>query len=302
VSPTEAVVFPPALVDTHVHILSADRDRFPLGPTGLGRHWWSEPGRDAEALLSVMDEKGVDRALAAQAVGPYGYDNTYLLHAVSVHADRLAAVPAVDVEDRTQSDDDLAASIARLGESPGVVGVRLFGVAPGASWPHDEARARVALHAVRRAGLVAVLTVMPVQLEALTKLIQQNPDLQIALDHCAFPELVGGLVPAGAPLLAMKQTDNVGLKVSSHLLREAAAGGDPAGLVAQLAETFGSERLLWGSDYPQTDGDYDALLGDAAEAVRSLGAEARAGFFAGNAIRTFFAGRPGFSQTSERGS
>jgi predicted TIM-barrel fold metal-dependent hydrolase len=289
-------------VDTHVHILSPDQDRFPLRPTGLGRHWWSEPGRDAEALLSVMDKKGVGRAIAAQAVGPYGYDNTYLLHAVSVHADRLAAVPAIDVDDRTIDDDTLAASITGLDASRGVVGVRLMGIAPGSSWAHDEARARVAFHAAHRVGLLVVLTVWPDQLQVLTRLIQESPDVQIALDHCAFPELVGGLVPAGAPLLALQQAGNVFLKVSSHLLREAAAGGDPAGLVAQLAETFGPERLLWGSDYPQTDGDYDALLGEAAGAVRSLARDARAGFFAGNATRSFFARRPSFSHTSERGS
>ena len=301
-SPTEPVVFPPALVDTHVHILSADQDRFPLRPTGLGRPWWSEPGRDAKALLSVMDEKGVGRAIAAQAVGPYGYDNTYLLHAVSVHPDRLAAVPAIDVDDRTIDDDALAASITSLDPSRGVVGVRLMGIAPGSSWAHDDARARVACHAAHRVGLVVVLTVWPDQLQVLTKVIQEGPDVQIALDHCAFPELVGGLVPAGAPLLALQPAENVGLKVSSHLLREAASGGDPAGLVAQLAETFGSERLLWGSDYPQTDGDYDALLRDAAEAAGGLGGEAQAAFFAGNATRTFFAGRPDFSRASERGS
>ena len=301
-SPIEHADFPAALVDTHVHILSPDQDRFPLRPTGLGRHWWSEPGRDAEALLSVMDEKGVDRAIAAQAVGPYGYDNTYLLHAVSVHPDRLAAVPAVDVEDRAQSDEELAASIARLGESPGVVGVRLFGVTPGASWPHDEGRARVAFHAAQRAGLVIVLTVWPDQLQVLTNFIHDSPELPIALDHCGFPELEGGRVPPGAPLLALQPAGNVGLKVSSHLLREAGAGGDSAGLVAQLAETFGPERLLWGSDYPQTDSDYDALLRDATEAVGALGPDARSGFFAGNATRTFFAGRARFSNTSGRGS
>jgi predicted TIM-barrel fold metal-dependent hydrolase len=249
-----------------------------------------------------MDQKGVSLAIAAQAVGPYGYDNSYLLDAVSVHPSRLAAVPAVDVDDRTIDDDELAASISGLDASRGVVGVRLMGIAPGSSWAQDEARARVAFHAVRRAGLVIVLTVWPDQLQALTKLIQECPDVHIALDHCAFPELVAGRVPTGAPLLSIQGAENVVLKVSSHLLRDAAAGGEPAALVAQLADTFGSERLIWGSDYPQTDGDYDALLRDAGEAVRDLGAAARDGFFAGNATRTFFAGRSSFSKTSGGGT
>jgi predicted TIM-barrel fold metal-dependent hydrolase len=287
-------------VDTHVHVVSGDHGRFPLGPTGLGRHWWSEPSRDAEGLVSVMDEHGVGRAIATQAIGPYGYDNSYLVHAVSDRLDRLAAVPAVHVDDRTITDEELAASIGELAAYPGVVGVRLLGIAPGSSWPHDEARARVAFDAARRAGLVIVLTVWPDQLQALTDLIGQSSDVLVALDHCGFPHLSAAQVAADAPLMALRDHENVRLKVTSHLLREAAESGDPATLVAQLAAAFGAEHLLWGSDYPQTDGDYGALLHEAAAAAGGLDAAARPGFFAGNAIRTFFGGDLAPSQTPAR--
>jgi predicted TIM-barrel fold metal-dependent hydrolase len=289
------------LVDTHVHVVSADDERFSLRPTGLGRHWWSERGRDADSLVSVMDDHGVRQALVTQAIGPYGYDNAYLLHAVSGHPDRLTAVPAVDVDDRAIADEVLAASIAGLAASPGVVGVRLLGIAPGSTWAHDEARARVAFDAARRSGLVIVLTVWPDQLRSLANLIREASGFPVALDHCGFPDLSGDRVPADAPLMALRDDENVRLKVTSHLLREAAGNGDPATLVGQLAATFGAERLLWGSDYPQTDGDYDAVLRDAAAAARGLEAAALPGFFAGNASRTFFGGNRSMSQTSARG-
>ncbi len=300
-SQTSDRLIPAPLVDTHVHVASADRDRFPHRPTGLGRQWWSEAGWDAECLVSVMDDHGVELALATQAIGPYGYDNSYLLHAAAGHPDRVAAIPAVDVEDRATDDDELAHSIAALATFPGVVGVRLFGVAPGSSWPHDEARARAAFHAARRAGLVTVLTVWPDQLQALTNLIRESSDAPVVLEHCGFPDLSGDRVPADAPLLALRDDENLRLKVTSHLLREAAVDGDAANLVAQLAATFGAERLLWGSDYPQTDGDYDALLRDAAAAARGIEAGARPGFFSGNATRTFFAGNRSMPQNSARG-
>jgi L-fuconolactonase len=301
VSRTSNGLIPGPLVDTHVHVASVDGERYPHRPTGLGRHWWNEPGRDAEGLVSVMDDQGVTRAIAAQAIGAYGYDNSYLLDAAAGYPDRLAAVPAVDVDDRAVDDDELAASIAGLATSTGVVGVRLFGVAPSSSWPHDEARARVAFRAVARAGLVIVLTVWPDQLQALTKLIRESSDSAVVLEHCAFPDLSGGRVPEEAPLLALRADENLRLKVTSHLVREAAVEGDAAHLVAQLAGTFGAERLLWGSDYPQTDGDYDALLRDAATAARGLEADARPGFFAGNAMQTFFAGTRSVSQNQARG-
>jgi len=301
VSQTSNGLIPGPLVDTHVHVLSADRGRYPHHPTGLGRHWWSEPGRDAEGLVSVMDGHGVGRAIAAQAIGPYGYDNSYLLNAAAGHPDRLAAVPAVDVDDRTIDNDELAASIAGLATSTGVVGVRLFGVAPASSWPGDEARARVAFRAAARAGIVIVLTVWPDQLQALTSLIRESSDSPVVLEHCGFPELSGDQVPEDAPLLALRADENVRLKVTSHLIREAAANGDAAKLVAQLAGTFGAERLLWGSDYPQTDGDYGALLRDAAVAAEGLEADARPGFFADNATQTFFAGGRAMTENQARG-
>jgi L-fuconolactonase len=301
VSRTSNGLIPGPLVDTHVHVASVDGERYPHRPTGLGRHWWNEPGRDAEGLVSVMDDHGVSRAVAAQAIGAYGYDNSYLLDAVAGCPDRLAAVPAVDVDDRAVDDGELAASIAGLATSTGVVGVRLFGVAPSSSWPHDEARARVAFRAAARAGLVIVLTVWPDQLQALTELIRESSDSAVVLEHCGFPDLSGGRVPEEAPLLALQADQNVRLKVTSHLVREAAMEGDAADLVAQLAGTFGAERLLWGSDYPQTDGDYDALLRDAAAAAQGLEGDARPGFFAGHALQTFFAGTRSMSQNQARG-
>jgi L-fuconolactonase len=300
VSRTADGLTPGPLVDTHVHVASADGVRFPHRPTGLGRHWWGEPGWDADHLVSVMDEHGVEVALATQGIGPYGFDNSYLLHAAAGHPGRLAAIPAVDVEDRTIDDDELATTIAGLAAGPGVVGVRLFGVAPGSTWPQDPARATVAFHAARRAGLVTVLTVWPDQLQSLTDLIRESSQDPVVLEHCGFPDLSGDRVPADAPLLAFRDDENLRFKVTSHLLREAGAHGDAANLVAQLAATFGAERLLWGSDYPQTDGDYDSLLRDAENATRGLEEGARSGFFSGNATRTFLAGNRSMPQISPR--
>ena len=48
------------------------------------------------------------------------------------------------------------------------------------------------------------------------------------------------------------------------MLEEAAApdaGGDARDLVDRLVDTFGAERLVWGSDYPQThDRPYAGLV------------------------------------------
>ena len=277
------------MVDTHVHVVSDDRSRYPLRPTGVGRPWWGGTGRDAGGLVDEMGRAGVDRALLVQPVGAYGYDNAYILDAVTLSGQRLAAVPAVDMDDRSADDGEVASRIRHLAGRAGVVGVRLFAVAPGSSWAGDPARARSAFAAAADSDLVLVLTLFPVHLEPLGPVLRQFPDVTVALDHCAFPELAGARIPPDAPLLALTDAPQVVLKVTSHLLLAAAAAGEPADLLSALAGSFGTGRLLWGSDHPQTGDDYPGLLGLARAAARALSTEARGAFFGGNAARVFSA-------------
>jgi L-fuconolactonase len=288
-------VAPEPIVDTHVHVVDALRQ--PLRPTGVGSRWWDAPDRDAGAFRAVMADQGVAAAVLVQPVGAYGYDNGYLLDAVAGGGPALRGVVAVDLDDRSRSASELAADVGSLAARPGVCGVRLFAVAPGSAWagaeavasPHSAAGARVraVLGAARDTGLVVVLTVFSHQLAALAGVLAGFPELVVALDHCAFPDLAGARLAPGSALLAVRDHERVVLKVSSHLLEEAAAAGDPAELVAELADVFGPRRLLWGSDYPQTGDDYGALLTLARRAARRLPAPGRRDFFGGMAARIF---------------
>jgi L-fuconolactonase len=283
------------IVDTHVHVVDAMRQ--PLRPTGVGSRWWDAPDRDAGAFRAVMADQGVAAAVLVQPVGAYGYDNGYLLEAVADGGPALRAVVAVHLDDGRRSASELAAEVGTLAAYPGVCGLRLFAVAPGSAWAGAEAvaspgsaagaRLRGVLGAARDAGLVVVLTVFSHQLAALAGVLAGFPELVVALDHCAFPDLAGARLAPGSALLAVRDHEQVVLKVSSHLLEEAAADGDPAELVVELADVFGPERLLWGSDYPQTGDDYGALLTLARHAARRLPPAGRRDFFGGTAARIF---------------
>ena len=284
-----------SIIDTHVHVV--DGARFPLRPTGVGSRWWDAPDRDAGAFRALMARQDVAAAVVVQPVGAYAYDNRYLLEAVAEHAPALRGVAAVDLDDGSRDPSGLAAEVAALAARPGVCGVRLFAVAPGSRWAEEEAaasprsetgaRVRAVLTAARDSGLVVVLTVFAPQLAALAAVLDEFPGLAVAVDHCAFPELSGpGLAP-DSPLLALRDREQVALKVSSHLLEASAAAGDPAELVGGLAAVFGAERLIWGSDYPQTGDDYGAMLALADRATRDLSVSERGTFFGGRAVGMF---------------
>jgi L-fuconolactonase len=275
-----------AIIDTHVHVVSEDTVRYPRQINSSATHrWWSGGSCDTTALLAHMDAHGVAAALAVQAVGVYAYDNAYLLDEVAPESGRVAGVVAVDMDADGPADE-----IARMASIPGVVGVRLFAVSPGSTWIHGG-KSDEAFDAAARADLPVVLTAFEQQLPPLIPSMTRYPALRIAIDHCAFPTLDGSRIHRESPLLQLTSARNVRMKVSSHVLLHLAAPDAPSALVVDLVSRFGPDRVMWGSDWPQTPlPDYAAHLELAQRAVAQLTPEERNGLMGANAA-TWLGGR-----------
>ncbi len=120
-------------------------------------------------------------------------------------------------------------------------------------------------------------------------MLERHPGVPVVLDHCGFPDLRGGPPFTGAaPLLALAEHPGLHLKVTSHVL-EAAGADDPAAagaFVEHLVAAFGAERLVWGSDYPQTHGrTYAELVALGRDACRALSDADQARVLGENALR-----------------
>jgi L-fuconolactonase len=274
-----AGVMPVGIIDTHVHVVSDDTARYPRQINASAtRPWWTGAACDTAALVRAMEEHGVAAALAVQAVGVYGYDNTYLLDEVASGSRPVAAVAAVDVDGGGAAEE-----ITRLSAVAGVVGVRLFAVSPEISWV-TTAKADEAFDAATRSGLPVVLTAFEQQLPPLAPSMARYPTLSIVLDHCAFPTLDGARIHRSSPLLEMAAAPNVTVKVSSHLLLEVAPPDAPSALIDDLLSEFGPDRVMWGSDWPQTPlPDYGAHLELAQRATAHLDRDVRTRVMGGNA-------------------
>jgi L-fuconolactonase len=264
-----------AVIDTHVHVACGDTDRYPRSPRGVGSDWWRS-GHDASALVAALDAAGVARAVVVQAVGPYGYDNRCAIDAVAARPDRLSLVVAVDPDS-----PDPAADLAHLAENAPLAGVRLFGVGGGEPAWLTDGRGGAVWDAAGALGITVVPVVFPRHLAAVRALAQPRPAVVVALDHAGFPDHP---LDAAAPVLGLADLPAVHLKVSSHLLLEAA---DPAVELDRLVAAFGADRLCWGSDYPQTSPDYGVLLACGRDAAAGLSAADRDAFLAGTAARLF---------------
>jgi predicted TIM-barrel fold metal-dependent hydrolase len=131
-------------------------------------------------------------------------------------------------------------------------------------------------------------------LGAFCSLVEQVPEAWFALDHCAFPDLRSGPpYPEASSLVALADHRSVHLKVTSHVLLDAAAHGGTAALLEHLAASFGADRLCWGSDHPQTvELQYPEMVALAADAVRTLDDAAQRSILDLTARRLFFRSEP----------
>jgi len=268
------------IVDTHTHVIARDEVRYPLRPSGVGSNWYRESPCTAEELTLLMEGAGVGAAVLVQAFGAYTYDNSYVVDAAAVSPGRFTSVVIVDPEAPGATDELRALAQA------GATGVRLFSIGP-ADRPQPTWLDAPATFAVWEAsaalGLRVVVACLPEHLSRLGAMLARFPEQVVLLDHLAF-------VDAADPddtraLFELARHPRLYGKVTSHALQ---AAPDPGELVHRLVAEFGADRLVWGSDFPQThDRPYGALVALAETACADLAARDRDLVLGGTALRVW---------------
>jgi len=152
------------------------------------------------------------------------------------------------------------------------------------------------LAAMARNSLVFDALVLPRHLPRLLRLVDDHPDIQFVLDHCAKPRLASGEIADWLGDIALlAQRPNIVCKLSG-LATEAAVGWQIADLrkaVDHVVACFGTHRLLWGSDWPVVNlaGGYEKWFAAAETLLANLSADEKAAIFGGNAARIYLSSR-----------
>ncbi len=264
------------IVDTHVHVIAPDEARYPLHPAGVGSQWFREHPVSVEQYAAISSAAGVERAVLVQAFGAYTTENAYVLDAAASD-DRFVSVVIVEPGD--------VEALRAHAACPRCHGVRLFGVGgdPPTWFDGDEG---IALwDAAADLDVRIVATLLTPELPRLRVMLARRPDVPVVLDHCGFPDARGGPpFASAATLFELAEHTNLHLKVTSHVLES--AGADASAFVSHLAETFGAERLVWGSDYSQThDRSYGELVALGQAACADLPGRDQALVLGENALR-----------------
>lgn len=247
------------LIDIHPHIISSDTTRYPVAPLGGKRSEWSAHRPvNFEQLVAGMDEAGIVKAAIVQSSTTYGYDNSYVADSIAAHRDRFTGVFSVDV----RAPD--AVERIRYWVNRGLSGLRLFAVGSTVktdqSWIADPATFP-AWHYCSDHDIPVAISMRQDGLPHLISVIERFPNVRIILDHLLHaPMNDGPPYKAATPLFELAQYPNVYLKLTSAIIsRSKEAPATPETFFGKLLETFGSQRIAWGSNYPAVQGTLPEL-------------------------------------------
>lgn len=242
------------IIDTHIHLFDTNR------PQGIP---WPDKNDKVlykpalpERYRKIAGGLGVTGAIVVEA-SPWLEDNQWVLDTAA--KDKIIVGVVGNLE---PGKPDFSKHLGRFQENPLFRGIR-----SGNLWGNDisgqlaNPRFIADLRALAGAGLVLdTANPNPALLAAIVKLTDQVPDLKVVIDH--LPQMT---LPTDktvqkayeADLLELGQRPKVYIKVSEVLRR--VNGQIPTTLdfyrarLDELYGTFGQDRLLYGSDWPNSD-------------------------------------------------
>jgi L-fuconolactonase len=235
--------------------------------------------------IRVAEPLGISGSVLVQSQ-PSDADTDWLIRLADATPSVKAVVGWVELKA-----PNAAERIEQLARHPKLKGLRpMLQNLPEDDWIADAAL-DPAVKAVVAGGLRFDALVFTRHLPHLRAFAARWPDLPIVIDHGAKPPIAGEqLDPWREEITALAALPNIMCKLSG-LLTETASGQSQKALkpyVRHLAETFGPERLMWGSDWPVVllAGRFDEWFELAGELI-DFDEVGRAALFSGTAARFY---------------
>lgn len=275
------------LLDSHQHFWKYHPDQYPWIPPGSALHRDWLPA-DLAPLLAAA---GLDGCIAVQARQTLE-ESRWLLALADASPIIAGVVGWVDLRS-----EQVGAQLAEFVLHPKFRGVRhVVQDEPDVNFLLGAEFQRGIGH-LHGFGLTYDLLIFPSQLPAAIELVRRFPAQPFVLDHIAKPPIkAGALSPWREQIRELAQAPNVLCKVSGLITEAHHTAWQPADFTPYLdivAEAFGPERLMYGSDWPVCllAGSYERTHRLAADYFAARPAAERQKIFGANAAR--FYGLPG---------
>lgn len=267
-------------IDSHQHFWRYKSDEYP----------WIDASREPlqadfmpPDLAPLLGASGIDGTVAVQARRNVN-ETEFLLEL----ADRFDFIRGV-VGWLDLRADDVEAQLERFADRPRMVGLRYSA--------HDEADDRRmlggnfsrAMALLKAHDLRYDLLLFPRRLPLALELVRRFPEQPFVLDHIAKPLIKDGVLePWRRDIRALAKCDNVWCKVSGMVTEadwKAWTQDDFRPYFDVVLDCFGSERLMFGSDWPVCTlaGSYSQAVDIVENHIAALSADEQAAVMGGNA-------------------
>jgi L-fuconolactonase len=277
------IMNPFELYDTHAHFYTDDIEHYPVdgttnraGPAEMIARIKADP-KTPRVIFSAWEDARVGKGAAVQYGSAYLYDNSYIIDISKEHPDKITPIVILD-----DADPATPATIERMALEDKISGIRFRGFAPDGSDIHTflSDDAAPIWEVVNRLGLAMVL--MPhsrpiekrqVTLSRMAELARRYPNAYLILDHMGFPRPEAGAENFGffPAHLDLATLPNVFYKFTSLLIEQLRDGSVPVEpFVEFAAQTFGTDKMCWGSDYGNTPGRMVDFVHDALSSASRL--------------------------------
>lgn len=227
------------IVDAHLHVWRAVPD-YPQPSSTTVSAVCDVPW---ELFAEYRAEHGIERAVLVQPLYP-GEDNSYVADCAARDPARIAAVCVVDPRQA-----NAAEKLEYWVRERGCRGLRLRPRVPAEAECFGRPECDALWESARRLGIVVNVLAGPEHLPAVSSLAERFPEVPIALDHFGNPNLKSGDAQG---LLDLARHPRVFVKVSGYYYfsSQPYPHPDAVELFRLVRDRFGSERLMWGSDFP----------------------------------------------------
>lgn len=231
-------------IDAHQHFWQLER-----GDYGWLNAELSEIYRDflPADILPLLNQNSVDKTVLVQAA-PTIVETEFLLELAEQHDFIAGVVGWVDMAAPSAASD-----IRRLAASPWLKSIRpMIQDIADDDWMLKP-ELTPAFEALLEQQLCFDALVLPQHLKNLLILAKRYPQLPMVIDHGAKPEIRSAIIHSWARDIAVFAAETNNSCKLSGLLTEA---GDNTSLeiirpyMQHLLDSFGPQRLLWGSDWP----------------------------------------------------
>jgi predicted TIM-barrel fold metal-dependent hydrolase len=275
-----ATATPLELYDSHLHFFTNDIARYPIDPrnsregeAAMRARIMKDPGTP-EKIFAWWAKAGVKAGTGVQYSGAYKTDNSYILDLADQFPDKIRAEIIIDARDPKSPE-----RLHQLATTRRVTAMRLTGFVDGTeNIPWLNSAPALDVWAVAdRLGLPVGVTFLPPKgtqgaISAVRALAERFSRCPILLEH--FGRLVNGDISHAH--LALRHHRNIYFKWTTNVIDELKAEGrSPSVFLRLAADTFGIERLMWGSDCGNTLRPYADMAADAIASTDELTAAER---------------------------